>query len=644
MTTRLLTTTQSSGAILATADGNQYPVTPAGDPTGGVLAWVSVKEFGAKGDGATDDSGAFQTAINTLAGTGVTLWVPAATYKIGSPLMFPQGKSVRMRGSGFDTCKLVSTIVPGVLNTNSLFVATSTIVGSVNLSANVTRGTRTFQVASLATTGGGNLAVGSLVQLQYGPASPQALRVQTYVVKGIAGVGPFTVTVDRPILDGYTTGAGALCVLLSGRPEDIHIAGFYLSGTGWRYFEFLGAYRCSLRDCVCDESSGTLQNDYACSFDLGGYENVFERVRVTAAAPQACLVIESNEDSVVRDCYASGATTYGFLAQDSFGTLFDGCSADTVPDGIGVLTDGSNLGCQFTVVRGGKRTNCSAAGIIVAQGSLDTVIEGGVDTLCATGVNCSANGAASSRTKIVGHCCTANTLGINVDPSVTGTELAGVDLSNCTGTVNGTAMTIGNGADVVAAGLRAFGLGNYGFVVGGTLSLSDFEVQTSGAGVFLFTNTNAPGNGACTIRLANGHLQCDGNNSAGVQLAQPGAGLARLYTTQVRIDGAGAGTSGAALNSGCVGRLGLGSDFSATATPINLAGSGVANRKGTVVANGATGVAVAFPDINAQDVVLFTLRTSGGTVGHPKYTITAGTGFTFTSDAADTSTYEWYIP
>jgi hypothetical protein len=47
---------------------------------------VNVKDFGAKGDGATNDAGAFSAAIAAVATTGQSIYVPAGTYVIGSVL------------------------------------------------------------------------------------------------------------------------------------------------------------------------------------------------------------------------------------------------------------------------------------------------------------------------------------------------------------------------------------------------------------------------------------------------------------------------------------------------------------------------------------------------------------------------------
>ena len=65
---------------------------------------------------------------------------------------------------------------------------------------------------------------------------------------------------------------------------------------------------------------------------------------------------------------------------------------------------------------------------------------------------------------------------------------------------------------------------------------------------------------------------------------------------------------------------------------------------GTVVANGVTAVVVADTRITANSVIVFTLKTIGGTPAAPFCSaVTAGTGFSMKSLAGDTSTYSYLI-
>lgn len=57
--------------------GNLFPV-----------HFVSVKDFGAKGDGVTDDASAIQGALDTLKNTGGVIFFPVGTYLVKSAVLF----------------------------------------------------------------------------------------------------------------------------------------------------------------------------------------------------------------------------------------------------------------------------------------------------------------------------------------------------------------------------------------------------------------------------------------------------------------------------------------------------------------------------------------------------------------------------
>ena len=90
----------TSGQLAAyantTVNPNNALVTATGSITPRTLAnrfadVVNVKDFGAKGDGVTDDTAACQAAINT----GREVYIPSGTYKITTALNVPTGSTVR---------------------------------------------------------------------------------------------------------------------------------------------------------------------------------------------------------------------------------------------------------------------------------------------------------------------------------------------------------------------------------------------------------------------------------------------------------------------------------------------------------------------------------------------------------------------
>jgi len=80
-------------------------------------------------------------------------------------------------------------------------------------------------------------------------------------------------------------------------------------------------------------------------------------------------------------------------------------------------------------------------------------------------------------------------------------------------------------------------------------------------------------------------------------------------------------------------------------TKINSNFTELFGTSGTFTANGATPVTVANTAVTANSLIIFTLKTVGGTVGAiPRcVTITPGTGFDVNCTASDTSVYNYRI-
>lgn len=70
---------------------------------------VSVKDFGAKGDGVSDDTSAIQAAINT----GKAVFAPEGTYRITSTLTFPANVVSRFYGAGIESTIILCNGVTG---------------------------------------------------------------------------------------------------------------------------------------------------------------------------------------------------------------------------------------------------------------------------------------------------------------------------------------------------------------------------------------------------------------------------------------------------------------------------------------------------------------------------------------------------
>ena len=74
---------------------------------------VNVKEKGAQGDGATNDSIAIQAAIDKIAGTGGTVFVPDGVYMVDSTNGIRLGSDMTLRLSNGAVIKAIPNINPG---------------------------------------------------------------------------------------------------------------------------------------------------------------------------------------------------------------------------------------------------------------------------------------------------------------------------------------------------------------------------------------------------------------------------------------------------------------------------------------------------------------------------------------------------
>ncbi len=83
--------------------------------------WINVKDFGAKGDGVSDDTAAIQTALNSADGSNVVF--PAGTYRITSALSVP---SIRLVGEGSGRTTIVFDQMAGL---DGFVFQSETIVG-----------------------------------------------------------------------------------------------------------------------------------------------------------------------------------------------------------------------------------------------------------------------------------------------------------------------------------------------------------------------------------------------------------------------------------------------------------------------------------------------------------------------------------
>ena len=248
---------------------------------------VSVRDYGAVGDGVHDDTTAFQNAMTALASPGV-LSIPEGSYRITASLEMGSGKV--LRGEGSSKSKLIFN-----LNGSSDPCIDFTTYNSkswVNLSQNAAAGAAAITVASAT-----NFKVGDMVEIeqQNDPAKmytdPEwnqdwAQSVVGQFAKVTAKSGA-TLTLDRPLRIDYTTALTARArVYVMGRDvgiEDLNLTREDSGGSsGGDIIHFKYALNCWVRRVestwtvgshIYAESSASIEvsdSTFKFSHDYGG--------------------------------------------------------------------------------------------------------------------------------------------------------------------------------------------------------------------------------------------------------------------------------------------------------------------------------------------------------------------------------------
>lgn len=97
---------------------------------------LNVRDFGAAGDGSTNDTTAIQNALNTNGGN-VSLYFPKGVYLINSTILIPQNHATKMFGDGFNgqevTNPVEGTVIKWAGAANGLMFS-SNVAGGANTS------------------------------------------------------------------------------------------------------------------------------------------------------------------------------------------------------------------------------------------------------------------------------------------------------------------------------------------------------------------------------------------------------------------------------------------------------------------------------------------------------------------------------
>jgi len=373
---------------------------------------VSVKDFGAVGDGVADDTTAIQAAINYIGNIGGgTVYIPAGTYLISATLTVVSGQdNVRITGAGSG-----STIFKR--NGSFRFFRINTVTNGIDetqgntLASNAAKGTTTI---TLTTGKGANITPKTWVVIRSEAAAEGGPNITTkqgnfIFVEDVVGD---VLTISSPLLNTYTTAnSSEIC-------NTNLVNGFELSGVGFdgnNYFfsgsintanaiEIYWAYRPYINDikawelpnvflaltgCISTQISDVYGYDFL-STGYNGATNGFGYGVVELALNQGLTATNLTFDRV-RHAYTTAALNFfygvptGSRISNSTAMNCRGAGFDTHPEGrdvgftncsvIGCLQHGFQIRSVDTIISNCSVDSCLATGLYLTVDSIGTVVE-----------------------------------------------------------------------------------------------------------------------------------------------------------------------------------------------------------------------------------------------------------------------------
>jgi hypothetical protein len=160
---------------------------------------VNVLDYGAKGDGVTDDTNAIQAALNS---GNKMIYVPAGSYKLSSNLSVPQGVSIKGDGQGvtiFDASTMDYTTLPA--GSSIIGVAEITPIAIPDLASDASINDKEITLASAP-----SVEVGDII-LIYNPTDGSWLNNRDYYRAGeylkVSAVVGSTLRFEGSVVDDY---------------------------------------------------------------------------------------------------------------------------------------------------------------------------------------------------------------------------------------------------------------------------------------------------------------------------------------------------------------------------------------------------------------------------------------------------------
>lgn len=380
---------------------------------------INVLDFGAIGDGVTDDTNAIQLAINATEITGGELFFPPKTYRITSTLSktFSDNISLVVRGYG---AKIDAT---ALTTGNAIELGGSRLSGTA-LGANVLKNSDTFTVSSAAGITAGRILLITSTDLW----NPTRLYYRKGELSLVEKINSTTITNANPLYDGYT--AATTTVYLLNMPQ-ITIEGLEIEcNADITALQILYSRNPVVRNCkihgsryaglyVAYSLGGTADSNFV--YDVWNGDITGTSYGINVGSGQGFKVVNNTIYSA-RHAIAGG----GFEPLREVVYANNTCHNSTLENSTGCIDVHGNM--EFVSVIGNIATSITCAGIntIISNNTLNNAEANVPGILIFQEIN--SDYYLISNNKIV--CTGATSFGIFISPDVPNITINDLNISN----------------------------------------------------------------------------------------------------------------------------------------------------------------------------------------------------------------------
>lgn len=360
------TTADNGGSVIVAGDGGRWKLAQTS-------AW-SAKQFGAKGDGTTNDATAIQAATTAAAAAGKELFFPAGTYRLLSPVTW--AANTKWNGEPGSVIKLDPTMTLGANIGGTARALYGSAIAGVSLSG------LTFQSLKTGVTKAITICFDNVTGLRINGCTFKDFGDATYYAQGAIAYG----CTDVRITNSRFTNCSGDGLAFSNNVTNFVVSGNEFSSNGdWGFAISIACTQGTVQGNLFLNNTSTAVGSDRCNYiEFIGNTMVNNEhgVRVTKFAETAdvhkMIVISGNSITncgvysiavekmgalgmcAITGNVVSGSGNQGIILSDSSNVTVSGNSvASSAAEGILVISQTAGYETGRNVITGNKVDGCT---------------------------------------------------------------------------------------------------------------------------------------------------------------------------------------------------------------------------------------------------------------------------------------------